>query len=426
MPSDVERPTQGFAYSLRAFRHREFSLFWTGAVISNIGSWLSNLTVPFVIYQDTHSAFWVGLVSVFQFAPNILLGPWGGVLADRHDRRRVLLVTQTGLALAALLLWGAWVAGVRAPLVIMTMVGVAGMFQGVNLPSWQAFVNDLVPREDLTSAVALNSLQFNAARALGPAIAGILLALAGPGWALLLNAVSFGAVLLALLAMRNPGLSQRLVDPLPVRRQFVNALHYIRSQPGIQVSIASALLVGLLVNPIFQFTVVFSESVFKVGPVALGMLNAALGLGALLAVPLMSGWSHIISLPRLAKAGLFGQGLGLIAFAAAANPRWAAAALVLVGGAFLMTISAGNTAVHLIVANRMRGRVIAIRVMIYTGSFPIAGVVQGALADRFGPRATVAGAGAMLLVAASVFSALRGRYSLSHMTDAHDEDAALS
>ena len=157
-------PPHGVRHSLRAFRNRDYTVFWIGAITSNTGGWLSNLTVPFVVYEMTRSALWVGLVSVFQFVPNIALGPWGGVIADRYDRRRVLMVTQSGMALSALLLWAVWMAGVREPLAVMSLIGVAGIFQGVNMPSWQSFVNDLVPRSDLDSAVALNSLQFNAAR----------------------------------------------------------------------------------------------------------------------------------------------------------------------------------------------------------------------------------------------------------------------
>src|SRR6478735_10442420 len=125
-------PPRGLRHSLRAFSHRDYTVFWVGAITSNTGGWLSNLTVPFVVYEVTHSALWVGLVSVFQFLPNIALGPWGGVIADRYDRRRVLLVTQSGMALSALLLWLVWTAGVREPLAVMVLVGVAGDFQGVN------------------------------------------------------------------------------------------------------------------------------------------------------------------------------------------------------------------------------------------------------------------------------------------------------
>lgn len=419
----VETPPHGIRHSLRAFRHRDYALFWVGAITSNTGGWLSNLTVPFVVYEMTRSALWVGLVAVFQFVPNIALGPWGGVLADRYDRRRVLLVTQTGMALSALLLWLVWISGVREPLVVMSLVGLAGIFQGVNMPSWQSFVNDLVPRSDLDSAVALNSLQFNAARSLGPALAGLILATIGPSWALLLNALSFGAVLLALALLRVRRSSGRPVDPAPVWRQFAAALRYIRGQPGIQMGLLVAIAVGLLVNPIFQFTVVFAGSVFHVGPWTLGLLNAALGVGALLAAPVLAGWSHIFSRSMLTGIGLVGQAVGLAGFALAPEPAWAALALVLIGWSLLISISATNTAVQIIVADELRGRVLSVRIMAYTGCFPVGGLVQGFLSDRFGPRSTVLGAALVLLGVAVVLLSLRGRLRLDRLNDPHDDAA---
>ncbi|MGO4596206.1 MFS transporter [Terrabacter sp. 2RAF25] len=415
----AELPPRGLRHSLRAFRHRDYAVFWVGAITSNTGGWLSNLTVPFVVYQVTHSALWVGLVSVFQFLPNIALGPWGGVIADRHDRRRVLLVTQSGMALSALLLWLAWTAGVREPLAVMALVGVAGVFQGINMPSWQSFVNDLVPRSDLDSAVALNSLQFNAARSLGPAVAGLILATVGPGRALLLNALSFVAVLVALAALKVRS-RPRATDAAPVWRQFATAVGYIRGQPGIQMGLLVAVAVGLLVNPIFQFTVVFAGSVFHVGPWTLGLLNAALGVGALLAAPVLAGWSHILPRSMLTRVGLIGQAVGLSGFALSPSPGWAAAALLVVGWALLLTISATNTAVQIIVADRLRGRVLAVRIMAYTGCFPVGGLAQGALADAFGPRATVLGAGLVLLVLAVVLSSWRGPLRMKRLDDTHD------
>ncbi|MFW5470207.1 MFS transporter [Knoellia sp. CPCC 206435] len=411
-------PAHGLRHAMRAFRHRDYAVFWVGAITSNTGGWLSNLTVPFVIYGMTGSALWVGLVSAFQFVPNIALGPWGGVLADRHDRRRVLLVTQSGMALSALLLWAFWVAGLREPLVVMALVGLGGVFQGINMPSWQAFVNDLVPRSDLDSAVALNSLQFNAARSLGPAIAGLILATVGPSWALLLNALSFLAVLLALVLLRVRS-QMRPRDPAPVFRQFRAALRYIRGEPGILMGLLVAIAVGLLVNPIFQFTVVFAGSVYDVGPGTLGLLNAALGVGALLAAPVLAGWSHVLRRSRLTQVGLIGQALGLAAFALVPGPVGGAVALVVVGWALLVTISSTNTAVQIIVADELRGRVLAVRIMAYTGCFPIGALAQGFLSDRFGPRATVLGAGVTLFVVALVLTLLRGPLRMQRLDDRH-------
>jgi MFS family permease len=408
---------RGIRHAARAFRHRDFRIFWLGALASNTGSWVQNLAVPYVLYQVTESAFWVGLATFTQFVPVMLLGPLAGSIADRFDRRKVLLVTQSLMALAALALWAAWASGVRSPIAILALVSVAGIFAGVNIPSWQSFVNDLVPRDDLLSAVTLNSLQFNAARALGPGIAGILLASLGPSWAFFLNGASFVFVLLALLLVRNRQVALETALTGGFLRQFRRALRYTQRQPGILVGIVVAVLVGALGNPVFQFTVVFAAEVYEVGPLGLSLLNVSLGLGAVLAAPLVSGWD--VTRATLVRWGLLVYGGAVVAFALAPVYVVGLLALTVVGGGFLVVISATNTSVQVIVADHMRGRVMALRIMAFTGAYPVGALIQGSVSDLIGARPTVAGAGA-ILVAAGVVLALRPAL-LGRLDDAHDE-----
>jgi MFS family permease len=410
---------QGLRHAVRAFRHRDFAIFWTGALASNTGSWVQNLAVPFVLYELTSSAFWVGLATFTQFVPAMLLGPLAGSIADRFDRRRVLFATQSMMALSAIALWAAWAGGLRDQVAILALVTLSGIFAGINIPSWQSFVNDLVPREDLLSAVTLNSLQFNAARALGPGIAGILLASLGPSWAFFLNAASFVFVLVALALVRTRQAPRTSALTGGFLRQFRRAMTYTRAQPGILIGIVVAVLVGALGNPVFQFTVIFAAEVFTVGPIGLSLLNVALGLGAVLAAPLVSGWDEVLSRATLVRWALLGYGVALIAFAVAPVYVVALVALVFVGGGFLAVISATNTAVQVIVADHMRGRVMALRIMAFTGAYPLGALAQGALSDVVGPRATVAGAGALLL-GAGLWLAARPAL-LRRLDDPHDE-----
>ena len=413
-------PPQGLRHAVRAFRNRDFAIFWTGALASNTGSWVQNLAVPYVLYQLTESAFWVGLATFTQFIPVMLLGPLAGSIADRYDRRKVLFVTQSLMALAAFALWGAWVGGVRSPVAILALVTVSGLFAGINIPSWQSFVNDLVPREDLLSAVTLNSLQFNAARAVGPGIAGILLATLGPGWAFFLNAISFAFVLLALALIRNRQAARTTELSGGFLRQFRRALRYTRGQPGILVGIVVAVLVAALGNPVFQFTVVFAAEVFTVGPIGLSLLNVALGVGAVLAAPLVSGWDNLFSRAALTRWSLLVYGGAVVVFALAPGYVVGLLALIVVGGGFLVLISSTNTSVQVIVADHMRGRVMALRIMAFTGAYPIGALLQGVVSDRIGPRPTVAGAGVLLLVA-GLWLGTRSQL-LAQLDDAHDDD----
>ncbi len=418
--AEITKEVAGLRYSLRAFRHRNFSLFWSGALVSNAGSWISNLTVPYVIFQMTGSALWVGMVAVFQFVPQVIFGPWGGILADRHSRRTMLFITQSGLAASAFILWAVVAWGGSEPLPILLAVTGVGIFNGLNMPNWQAFVYDLVPRTDLTSAVALNSLQFNAGRAIGPAVAGILIATVGPSWALFVNALSFAAVILSLALIRLP-------KSAPVTRNsdsgfqlFAEALRYIPRQPGIVVALLLSLLTGMFVNPIVQMTVVFAGSVFDVGPAQLGIMSACMGIGALLAAPIMAGWGHVVGLSKLAMGAILSCAVGLFIFALAPNVAVASGALLLVGGGFLICMSASNTSIQMIVADRLRGRVIAVRIMTFMLSIPIGAAVMGALADSLGPRTAVVLASVGTLLAGIALVSLRGKWSLRHMDDPHD------
>jgi MFS family permease len=411
---------QGLAYSFRAFRHRNYRLFWFGALASNTGTWLSNLTVPYVLYSLTGSALWVALATVVQFVPGIILGPLGGSLADRYNRRKVMLSTQTGLAAVAALMWANWASGLQDPVLLLCLIGLIGVFNGLNMPSWQSFVNDLVPREDLPSAITLNSMQFNAARSLGPAIAGVLLASLGPSWAFFLNAVSFLFVIAALLVVnagRRPGAGK---PDRGVFGQFLQAISYVLTQPGIILGIVLSMMIGLLGNPLFQLTVVFAEEVFQVGPTGLGLLNAALGAGAVIAAPLVSGWSRFLPLGLVVKSGMLVYGIGLIAFGLTNNFVLALISLVLVGACFLSAISGVNTAIQMIVADQMRGRVIAVRHMFFTAAMPAGAVLQGLVADLWGVQTSVILAGAIMLAGVLVISLFKGRFGFHRLNDPHD------
>lgn len=393
-------------------------------MLSNTGSWLSNLTVPYVLYQLTGSAVWTGIASVAQFVPQMVLTPWAGSLADRFDRRRMLLVTQTSMALAAAALWLVWLGSDRSPgsaYVLLALIALIGALQGINLPSWQAFVNDLVPRADLPSAIALNSLQFNAARSIGPALAGLLLAVLGVTWAFFFNAVSYVAVIIGLLLLRLPPTPSR---PTGDRREatFLHALRYVGTQQGIVAAIAVSFLVGVLVNPILNFTVVFSESVFQTGAIVLGLMNAAFGVGSVAAAPVVAS-ARAVSRAATTRAGLVLQGVGLVGFAVSPNATIATVALVLIGAGFMAAIASANTSLQMIVAPALRGRVIAVRLMIYAGSFPLGAMVQTALSDAVGPRPVVLGAGTLMLVLFILLGFGPGWRRLVRLDDPPDDPA---
>ncbi|WP_258382808.1 MFS transporter [Streptomyces sp. NTH33] len=225
-------PGRGLRHSVRALRHRDFAVFWTAALLTNAGSWFQNLAAPYVLYESTGSAVWVGLATAGQFMPYMLLGPFAGVLAERAPLRRTLLVTQSARALAALAMFVLWTAGVRQPLVLLLAVVAAGCAQGVSMPSWQAFVHQISRPEDLSSAVTLNTVQFNLSRSFGPAAGGVILVAWGPSWAFLLTFLAISCVVAALPAVR-PGPRRAAANGAGqtgtgVLRQFAEAVSYVR------------------------------------------------------------------------------------------------------------------------------------------------------------------------------------------------------
>lgn len=405
---------------MKAFRHRDFRIFWIGAVVSNTGTWILNLTLPFVLFELTGSALWVGAAVAAQFLPMFVFSPLGGSVADQYSRRSVLLVMQIAMGLGAAAIWLAWVSDVRNPWVLLFLVAIVGALNGVSMPSWQGFVHDLVPREDLLSAVTMNSLQFNAARAIGPAIGGVLLATLGPAWAFGLNALSYAFIVVALLLIR-AGRGIRVVrSELPFTQQIRSAVAYIGTQPGIVMAFIVAFTVGFFGNPVFSFTVVFAGAVFEVGPVQLGIMNAALGVGAFSAAPLVGGGRFSPRLSVVAGIGLIVYGTMLIVFAFAPSYGVSVVSLVVIGACFLSVVASINTAGQMIVADAFRGRVLALRMMVFTVAAPTGGLMQGWLADQIGPRPTVAGAGLVMLAIAVSLTTWKGTIRLARLDDPQD------
>ncbi len=381
-----------------ALRYRDFRRFWIGALVSNTGTWMQRVTVPFVLYQLTGSAWWVGVAAFMQYLPGVLLGPVGGSVADRFPRRRVLVVTQLLSAVLAGVLWALWAADLASPGSILVVVVALGAVFGINAPAWQAFVSELVPREVLLNAVTLNSTQFNASRAVGPALAGIVLATLGAGWAFLINAVSYGAVLIPLLMMRSRS------EMVPARGrarplvEMMDAARHSAREPGILASLLTVTALGFFGGPLVQLLVVFAEEVFGVSDVAYGMLGAALGVGAILGAPFIAGPGSGMRRSTLLRVSVVAYGASLVVFGLAPTYGVALGCLLVSGAGWLAIASTLNTTIQLQVEEAMRGKVLALYLMLLTASMPIGALLQGWLADVVGARVTVAGAGLLFLV----------------------------
>lgn len=411
---------RGLRHAFRALRYRDFALFWSGALVSNVGNWMQQATVPFVLFQMTGSAAWIGLAAFLQFLPMMAMNAVGGVLADRFDRKRMLLATQMGLMALTFLLFVLWETDQARPGVLVAVVAVMGLVAGIQQPTWHSFVPLLVPRERLLNAVALNSAQFNGARAVGPAVAGVVLAAWGPGAAFLVNGLSFLFVIAALAGVRA---TQAAPEGRSggFRGDFGAAVRYVRGHAAISLAISLVALTSLIGAPIVQFTAVFARDVFRVGEVAYGILVAAFGAGAVAGAVVVGAYGEHVRRSRLAVSGVLALGLGALGLGGAPGYGFGLAAVTVMGAASLVVVSALSTSIQLAVRDDMRGRVMAVFMMSFTGAFPLGALLQGRLADTFGVESTVAGAGVLLVGVAAVL--LARPHVMLPLDDAQASDA---
>lgn len=397
-PGSAGASRRGLGAAVVALRYRDFALFWTGALISSVGTWMQNVTVPYVLFVLTHSAAWVGLAAFVQFIPGVLLGPVAGSFADRFQRRLLIMWTQLAAGLLALALWVAWVTHARSPGLLLLIIGLGGVAQGLTMPAWQAFVSELVPREHLLNAITVNSAQFNAARAIGPAIAGAVLGRFGASWAFLVNAVSYVAVIGALALMRTR-LPARGRSGRSVRHEFAEGLTYARRHTGILVAIILVSLVAFLAMPVIVLAPVLAKRVYHVGAASYGVMTAAYGLGAVSGAVLIGVIGDRLRRSQVALGAIGIYVVGLAGIGAIRVFAVGLAFLALSGIAFLAAVASLNTAVQLIVAEEIRGRVLAIYAMALTAAYPFGALVQGWVADRLGAPATLLLAAAVLATA---------------------------
>jgi predicted MFS family arabinose efflux permease len=376
---------------MAAFRHRDFRLFWSAALLSNCGTWIQNLSVPFALDQLTHSTAVVGLGAFLAYIPPLLIGPLAGSLSDRHSRRSVLIWSQLGLAVVAFTLFALWQSGVASSVNILVCVTLTGTATGVTVAAWSAFVPQLVPPEHLAPAIRLNAVQFIGARTIGPALAGVVLAAWGPGAAFLANACSYLVVIGALLLIpaRPVGDSGEFAT---VMAHFRDGLRYVRQRRALVLAVLTTGAIALFVSSVVQLLEPFTRQVLDVGAGDYGVLLAFYGAGTFVAVPL-TGWMRT---SRAVAIGLFLAIIAEGALALAPNYAWALAPGLAIGAAFSLVNIPVSTALQANVHESHRGRVSAVFMMAFFAGAPIGALVGGIVAQAVGLRATFLGATVLL------------------------------
>jgi MFS family permease len=369
-----------FARAFESLRHRDFALFWTSAVISNTGSWMQSVTVPFVIFDLTGSTAWLGISATVSFLPPFFVGPLAGAIADRYPRRTVLLVTQTVQMVAAFALWGIWISGQATLGSILAALFVSAVASGINITSWQAFVPSLVPEASLVNAVRLNSIQFTAARAVGPAIAGLVLSRFGAGTTFLVNAVTFLFVIAALLAVQ-PRPAPSRISQSSVRREFRQGLGYLRRHAGARQCVMTVGIIALLPMAIVQLAPAIAREQFGAGDTGYGLLVSAYGVGSIVASLAVAFHADRFVRSRLTLVALLAAAGGAALLAAATPLAVGMAALFVVGTSQTVVSITQNTTVQLQVDDRYRGRVLAVYLMTLFIGVPIGTFLLGAVVN---------------------------------------------
>ena len=424
-PETVRRRGLSLPVNVNALRNRNFRLFLTGQLVSIAGTWMQTVAQSWLVYRLTGDSRMLGLVGFVSQVPASLFAIFGGDLADRGNRHKIVVAAQAALMVFAFVLAGLTLSGSIRLWHVFVLSWLAGMVNAYEIPARQSFIAEMVSREDLMNAIALNSSMFNGARIVGPALAGIVIASVGEGWCFFLNGVSFLAVLAGLLMMR---LGPRKPSPpstLSAFRRTVEGFQYVAETAPVRALLLLLGLVSLTGLPFSVLMPIFADQVLHGGPKALGMLMGASGLGALFGALILTVRKGMFGLGRLVMLGAGGFGLSLIAFSFSTS-YWLSVILMLPSGFTVMIqFGATNTLVQSMIPDRLRGRVMAIYSMMIMGMAPFGSLIAGYMARFIGPPATVALGGAACLCGAVVFgmrrSSLRdeGRALMAEQASAH-------
>ncbi len=404
MPHHADRPKQNIvSLMLRAFKYRNYRLFFGGQGVSLIGTWMQRIALSWLVYRLTGSAMLLGVVGFCGQIPIFLLSPFAGVLADRLDRHRILIVTQTLFMLQAFTMAYLVLSGRIQVWQIIAISVFIGLVNAFDIPARQSFVIDMVTRkEDLGNAIALNSSMFNSARLIGPSVAGVVIGLTGEGACFLMDAVSYLAVLAALLAM-DPIAAKPKPPAEPVFKRLKDGFGYVLGFAPIKFVLLLLALTSLTGMPYTVLMPVFVKQALGGGPGTLGFLMAFSGAGALLAAVTLASRRDALGLERrIPLAGLtFGAGLILLSTAAAFHA--AALFIALASFGMITQMASSNTLIQTLVDDDKRGRVMAIYAMAFLGMAPFGSILAGWGATHIGVRHTIMASGVMSLVGAGLF-----------------------
>jgi len=400
--SSVEKPPKSkWPDALRALRHRNYQLFFSGQLISLIGTWMDQVAESWLVYRLTGSALLLGTVAFCSQIPVFLLAPLGGTVADRHNRRTILVITQSCMMVLAFLLAILTLTHRITVWELMSLAGLLGVVNAFDIPARQAFIVDMVARDDLVNAIALNSSMFNGARVVGPAVAGIVVAAIGEGWCFFANSVSFIAVITGLLLMRIDR-PRKSIEGSPLQN-IVEGFKFVLSNGPIHALMILLGLVSFTAMPYAVLMPIFAEDLLHGGAKALGLLMGSSGVGALCGAITLAMRKTIRGLGKWVAFACTGFGIALITFSFSRQLWLSALLLVPVGFCVMVQMASSNTLIQSMVPDHLRGRVMAVYSMMFMGMAPFGALLAGSIAHKIGAPWTVAMGGIISIVGGTLF-----------------------
>jgi MFS family permease len=379
---------RGLLDRFRAFRHPAFRLFWTGQLVSLIGTWMQSVAQGWLMHRLTSSAFMLGLLSFLQFLPVMLLALWAGVVVDRMDRRRLIVITQAAFLVQAVALATITTTGHVQAWMLLALAFGFGVFNAFDMPARQSFVVELVGKEDLSNGIALNSAAFNAARIVGPAVAGVLVATVGEAGCFWINALSYVAVLVSLARLRVPpsAHAETQGDGFAFLREGVR---YAWGTPALRNLL---MLLGACAGIGFQYMVllpVYARDILHSGAEGYGLLVSAFGIGSLASAVLMTRRLDRWKLRRQLLVGLLVSGLAMAGFAWSRAMPLSLLTGLLSGFGLILYVASTNVLLQMTTEDRFRGRVMSLYTLLFVGTAPLGALISGTIAERAGaPIAT--------------------------------------
>lgn len=390
---------------LRAFRYRNYRLFFGGQVVSLIGTWITTTATSWLVYRLTGNAWYLGVIGFSSQFPAFLLSSAAGIYVDRWNRHRLLVATQTLSMVISFVLAGLTLGGLISIRALIAISVLQGLVNAFDMPCRQAFVVSVIEdKADLGNAIALNSSMFNGARLVGPSVAATIIAVSNEGWCFFIDGVSFLAVIVALLQMRITAKPVAARTHESAFQQFKEGWRYAFTFGPIRSLIALLAIVSLLGVPYTVLMPIFARDFLHGGPHTFGLLMTASGLGALLGALWLAGRPSVVELSRVipVAAALFGG--GLIAFSASRHLWLSGACMVVTGFGLMVQAACSNTVIQTIVPDDKRGRVMSFFLMAYLGTAPFGSLIGGALSGRIGAPETLAIGGTCCIVGALVFA----------------------